>query len=294
MKKMICFIFAMIMISCGVEDVIAQTVSFGQEDILSTSSEFEEISSLRDEMIDSLEALTQTSAEEAVIHYDRSIKIYATTDIFQLDTDDGEAILELLEEGDHIWMVPASLNGKEYELTITKGLPLREEAKDVLTPSQQQEVIDREGKWFVVGIGETDESFWEKVSAKSEELAGCQRVVIIMDLPGFHYPVALGIKDGTAARWVNLGYDNPIMEDALADSQNMSRSANAAQEGVFEFHELADRVDAYYDLSSEESGGAGSREDQNTLYWGGMALVILVGGILIAVIIRRKAKRIRL
>lgn len=205
---------------------MAQTVSFGQEDVLSTSREFEEISGLQDEMIENLAALIQTSAEETVIHYDRAVKIYAETDIFQLDTDNGEAILELLEEGNHIWMVPANLNGKEYELTITKGFPLREEAKDVLTPSQQQEVIDREGKWFVVGIGETDESFWERVNAKAEE--------------------------------------------------------------------LADRVDAYYDLSSEESGGAGSREDQNTLYWGGLALVILVGGILIAVIIRRKAKRIRL
>ena len=67
----------------------AQTVSFGQEEVLSTSREFEEISGLQDEMIENLAALIQTSAEETVIHYDRAVKIYAEIDIFQLDTDNG-------------------------------------------------------------------------------------------------------------------------------------------------------------------------------------------------------------
>ncbi len=68
---------------------MAQTVSFGQEEVLSTSREFEEISGLQDEMIENLAALIQTSAEETVIHYDRAVKIYAEIDIFQLDTDNG-------------------------------------------------------------------------------------------------------------------------------------------------------------------------------------------------------------
>lgn len=118
--------------------------------------------------------------------------------------------------GDHIWIVPVSLEGKKYSMMVTKGLPLSEDAKEVLTPEQQQEVIDREGKWFISEVAEeeTDNSLWEMLLNRRGELEGCERVVLILDLPGFQYPVALGFQNGKAARWVSLGYQYSIMEDA--------------------------------------------------------------------------------
>lgn len=288
MKKFLCFVFTAMLILSGRESLMAQSEYLGSEDILATSSEFEEVSALQEEMRESLAAFAGVSADDAVIDYEKAVKIYADSDIFQLDTDDGETILEFLEEGEHIWMVPASLNGKKYSFTISKGLPLSEEAKEILTPAQQQEVIDRAGEWFVCGVGETDEYFWEKVNDKSEELAGCQRAVIIVDLPGFQYPVVLGIKDGTAARWVNIGYDNPVMDDLQAETQTLSLTKDAALDGVFDFHELADRVEDYYDLSSDESGGVVSRIQHNSIWWGAIWSVVLIGGILAVVIVGRK------
>lgn len=119
-------------------------------------------------------------------------------------------------------------------------------------------------------------------------MEGCQQAVIIVDLPGFQYPVVLGIKDGKAARWINIGYDNPVMDDVQANTQTMSRAVNATQEGVFEFQELADRVESYYNLSPEESGGTGSRTEQNTVYWVYILSAVLVGSILVAVILKKE------
>ena len=291
MRKILVLVVTVMLIFSERERTVAQSEYFGQEDILATSSEFEKVSALYDEMIKSLAAFEGISAENAVIDYERAVKIYADTDIFQLDTDDGETILEFLGEGEHIWMVPASLNGKKYLFTISKGHPLTEDAKEVLTLEEQQEVIDREGNWFVCGIEEADEGFWEKVNARSKELEGCQQAVIIVDLPGFQYPVVLGIKEGKAARWINIGYDNPVMDDVQADTQTMSKSVNTTQEGVYEFHELADRVESYYNLSSGESGGTGSRAEQNTVYWGYILSAVLVGSILVAIILKKSKSR---
>lgn len=193
-------------------------------------------------------------------------------------------------------MVPVSLDGKKYMMTVTKGLPLREDVKDILTPEQQQEVIDREGKWFVVGVGEgvpegeTDDYYWEMLLARSEVLAQCQQVVLLVDLPGFQYPVVLGFQDGKAARWIGLGYQYSIMEDAAEEAELMGEAADAEQERVFEYHELADRMEEYYNPSSDLNGGGGRRADSSAVrYWaiGGLA-VALAGGVTVVLVKRKK------
>lgn len=306
MKKMLGILAVFLLVLCTREYLMAQEVCLGDEDILFTSSELEEISVLKDEMVRMLLAINGISTENGTdydakyqyytenieIHYDKAVKIYSNTYFFQLDTDDEEAILDDLDQGDHIWIVPVSLEGKKYSMTVTKGLPLSEDAKEVLTPEQQQEVIDREGKWFISEVAEeeTDNSLWEMLLNRRGELEGCERVVLILDLPGFQYPVVLGFQDGKAARWVSLGYQYSIMEDAAEESGLMSEAAVAEQAGVFEYHELADRMEEYYDPSSDLNGGGGRRAESSAVrYWviGGLA-VALAGGVTVVLVKRKK------
>lgn len=309
MRKILGALVGILVFLGGRQAVMAQEINLRPEDILATSSEREEISVLEEEMITGImgwngiskeneaeyEEAKQYYTQNAEIHYDEAVKIHCNTYLFQLDTDDQEAILDELDQGDHIWMVPVSLDGKKYMMTVTKGLPLGEEAKEVLTPEQQQEVIDREDKWFVVGVGEgvpegeTDDYFWEMLLARSEMLAQCQQVVLIADLPGFQYPVVLGFQDGKAAKWIGLT-KYPIMEDAAEESGVMSEAADAEQAGVFEYHELADRMEEYYDPSSDLNGGGGRRAESSAVrYWviGGLA-VVLAGGVTVVLVKRKK------
>lgn len=304
MRKILGALVGILVFLGGREAFMAQEINLRPEDILATSSELEEISLLEDEMIDNLlgvnnvsvenetdyEAERQYYTENIEFHYDKAVKIHSSTYLFQLDTDNEEAILNYLDQGDHIWIVPVSLDGKKYMMTVTRGLPLSEDAKEVLTPEQQQEVIDREGKWFVVEIvGETDEYFWETLLSRKEELEGCERVTVIADLPGFHYPVVLGFQDGRAARWVGLGYQYSIMEDAAEEAELMSQSAGTEQERVFEYHELADRMEEYYNPSSDLNGGGGRVEKTSSArYWaiGGAAAVI--AAVAVVVLIKRR------
>lgn len=309
MRKILGVLVGILVFLGGREAFMAQEINLRPEDILATSSEREEISVLKEEMIDGMLAWngiskeSETEYEEAKqyymqnaeIHYDEAVKIHSSTYLFQLDTDDEGTILDYLDQGEHIWMVPVSLDGKKYMMTVTKGLPLREDVKDILTTEQQQEVIDREGKWFVVGIGEgvpegeTDDYYWEMLLARSEALAQCQQVVLIMDLPGFQYPVALGFQDGKAASWIGLGYQYSIMEDAAEEAELMSQSAGTEQEKVFEYHELANRMEEYYNPSSDLNGGGGRVEKTSSArYWaiGGAAAVI--AAVAVVVLIKRR------
>lgn len=113
MKKMLGILAVFLLVLCTREYLMAQEVCLGDEDILFTSSELEEISVLKDEMVRMLLAINGISTENGTdydakyqyytenieIHYDKAVKIYSNTYFFQLDTDDEEAILDDLDQG---------------------------------------------------------------------------------------------------------------------------------------------------------------------------------------------------
>lgn len=254
MKKISCFLLVAVFILGVKTDLYAQNNFLMTEDVLSTSSELEEIKALEEEMINCMESFGSESAKDVTFHYERSIKIHGS-DIFRLKTDNARTILDALDKDEHMWVVEAEMNGRWYSLEIPKGSPLNEEVD--FTPEEEREIRAREGKWFVVGGGEiTDEnqSLWNKVTSQEQMLEGCEQAVLIHDLPGFQYPVLLGMQDGKASLFAGIGYSYPVMSDYEEEMQiPLSRSGD--MERVYGFQDLADRVEPYYHLSSDIGGG---------------------------------------
>lgn len=258
MKKTVWIFLAVLFILGGKTDLYAKNSYLREEDVLATSSELEEIKALEDEMTANMEASSGETAKDVTFHYERSVKILGT-DIFSLKTDDAGVILNALDKGEHMWIVEAEMNGKWYELEIPKGSPLNEEVD--FTPEEEAEIRSHEGKWFVVGYGEiTDEkqSLWNKIAAQEQALEGCEQAVLIHDLPGFQYPVLLGIKDEKASLFAGIGFSYSLMSDYEEEMQ-IPQSKSGDSERAYGFWEMADRVEPYYHISPDMNGGGGGK-----------------------------------
>ena len=259
MKKAICILLTAVFMLGVKTDLYAQNDFLRDEDVLATSSDLEEIKALEDEMIASMETCGNEKAKDVTIHYEKSVKILRE-DIFALKTDDADAILDALDKGEHMWIVLAEMNGKQYELEITKGLPLNEEVD--FTPEEEAEIRAHEGKWFVVGYGEVtdEESIWHRIMEQQEELKDCDQAVLIHDQPGLHYPILLGLKDNKAAVFDGIGYGYPMVGD-MPQTRAATNEAGELLEPV-DFWEIADRVEPYYHVSSDIVGGGGEVESK--------------------------------
>ncbi len=288
MKKIFGFLLMAAVLFGNSNPASAQDGILYPEDVLSTSSELEEISALEDEMVDAIAGNSGGTAHSVEFHYERSVKIHGT-DIFQLNTDDAEILLQTLEKGDHMWIVEAEMNGKWYRLEIPKGMPLNEDVD--FSPEEEREIREHEGKWFVVGVGEIteeDQSLWNRVMAQEKTLENCDQAVIIHDLPGFQFPVLLGMENGKASVFAGLGYDYAIVDD-YEEMQTVQSEQESVHNSLYSFQEMADRAEQYRNVSLDESGGAGRKLGKEgwVLLWIPVAALIVLA-IAAAYRIRRK------
>ena len=118
-------------------------------------------------------------------------------------------------------VIPFKMEKTYGMFTVAKGLPLREEAKSVLTKAEQEEVKNHAGKWMLTETAEhTVEPYYDILLEKREALSDCTRVVLVGSQPGMRQPVALGMDDETARIWISLGYQYPVMEK-IPETQNV-------------------------------------------------------------------------
>lgn len=294
MKRIVCFLLATVYFLSCQGDLYAQGRALVSEDVLEGSSEFEEVSALQDEMVSWMEGSENASAEDVDICYGEALKIYDGAGILQMKTDDAGKILDVLEQNGHIWLVPARINGEFYELTIAKGLPLSESGKKYLTETEQQEIRDQEGRWTITESGKALEGYqsvWDRTKAQMENLKDCDRVILVNNLPGFQYPVLLGIKDQRAVSFAGIGYGYSVISD-YEDEVQTRKAKKTDSNRVYGFQELSAYAEPYYHSSTDLTGGASSGNERsgfNFLYIGFPAAAVAVLA-LIAVYQGRKRK----
>ena len=86
------------------------------------------------------------------IDYTTAKKIYVDTDIFSLDTSKKEDIMKSLEEGTYMWLLILNIEDITYQINISKGLPLDESIRQLLTEKEIEKIKAEEGKWSIAGI----------------------------------------------------------------------------------------------------------------------------------------------
>lgn len=289
MKKTGCILLAAVFLLSVKMNVYAQDSVLVPEDVLESSSEFEEILLLQEEMIRWVGAGGKT--ENGVeIRYDRALKVYDGTGVLQMKTDNSKAILDAMEQNGHIWIVPAEKNGKRYELTVARGLPLAEDAKPYLTEYEQQKIRENEGKWTVTECVYDDDggyqSVWDRTNAQLKNLKDCDRVILVNSLSGFQYPVLLGIKEQKAVSFAGIGYGYFVISD-YEDKMQTEKGRKQNRNSVYGFKELADCAEPYFHLKGDNNSENESR-GLYLLYTGFQAAVVVLA--LAVVYLRRQGK----
>lgn len=241
------------------------------QDQLITSNDWTEISNLQDEM--------KKEEPDATIDYDKALKVYVDCNLIKLQTADTKKLTSALESANYVWVIPFKMEKTYGMFTVAKGLPLREEAKSVLTKAEQEEVKNHAGKWMITETAEhTVEPYYDILLEKREALSDCTRVVLVGSQPGMRQPVALGMDDETARIWISLGYQYPVMEK-IPETQNV-------ESGVYSFDSVAEISDTYIE-DSEVSTGAGVQSRSSMKYVAGIGIV-LIGSILILSVLKKK------
>ena len=267
--------------------VYAAEIPVSDQDQLITSSDWTEISNLQDEM--------KKEEPDATIDYDKALKVYVDCNLIKLQTADTKKLTSALESANYVWVIPFKMEKTYGMFTVAKGLPLREEAKSVLTKAEQEEVKNHAGKWMITETAEHKtglsiihlllffngacrDSFYDILLEKREALSDCTRVVLVGSQPGMRQPVALGMDDETARIWISLGYQYPVMEK-IPETQNV-------ESGVYSFESVAEISDTYIE-DSEVSTGAGVQSRSSMKYVAGIGIIV-IGSILILSVLKKK------
>ena len=131
------------------------------------------------------------------IDYEKAEKVYVDSRIFSLKDESTKEIEKELSRSDYIWYVNVIIDEETYSISFSKGMPLREEVKDVLTQDEINKIKAEEGKWTVSGIDHSlseEESFSEIVDKTLKDIdydISDAKVVICGGLEHIHYPVAI-------------------------------------------------------------------------------------------------------
>lgn len=138
-------------------------------------------------------------------------------------------------------------------MTISRGLPLSETAKAVLTESEQEEIRSQEGKWTIPTYGEAGSV---SIESAADSINGIDSAVIVGGMAGFQFPILIGFQDGKAKGFYSLGYSYPVIEDS---EQTVSRtSASGTSLPGYSYDELLNASKGYkiQQDNGETGGGA--------------------------------------
>ena len=234
-------------------DIQLQANMFDKEDILSTSIDANEVYKLDEEINRMVQELCDGENLQEYpknIDYENAVRVYVGADLMQMNSNRREDLLAALEESESVWVIPAQISDNYFQITVSKGLPLSEDAKLYLSEEEQQQIIDNEGKWCVTSVSYTAiEPYRKQVIEKLTKMSGSTRVVLVGAQSGFQMPVAVGFDKSEAKYLMGLGFQYPVS------------AARADVAGIYEYSSIHQYV-------MEECVVSDADENQ----WGGIAV----------------------
>ncbi|WP_455721470.1 hypothetical protein [Agathobacter sp.] len=283
MKKITGIMLTCFLMICNSIYIYADDTIDNRIDILTQSNDYNEITDRKEEI--------ENELPDIQLEYEKGVKVYIDTNIINLNTSDREVIQDALSSSNYVWVIPYEKENQYGEVTIARGQPLNEDAKDILTTEEQQYIIDREGKWTVTENSHgVEKTYYDIIMENIDNINECKKVIIVGSQPGLNMPIALALNDSNASNWISLGYSYPVLADVptvMSDENNM----------VYDFETIAD-FSKKYDTVSDESGGFGStietnKADNNKTIGKTVIIILSVVGIfvvisLFAITIRRK------
>ena len=112
-------------------DIQLQANMFDKEDILSTSIDANEVYKLDEEINRMVQELCDGENLQEYpknIDYENAVRVYVGADLMQMNSNRREDLLAALEESESVWVIPAQISDNYFQITVSKGLPLSEDA----------------------------------------------------------------------------------------------------------------------------------------------------------------------
>lgn len=99
-------------------------IPIAEQDMLVTSSDFKEVSALEPDMLEWLQEFGASQGIEEIperVDYEKAVKVYIDTDMITMDSYARETLLNALEEGNYVWVIPASSAHGNFQITVARG-----------------------------------------------------------------------------------------------------------------------------------------------------------------------------
>lgn len=262
MKYVMC-IFSVLFLLSVPQHAYANNTWVQLEYLNPEDKDYEEIISLDAEIKSRLEyMLKTTSASELpknfAIDYTKSKKIYIDTDIFSMATEDADEIKSALKKGDYVWLLELDIHQVTYRITISKGLPLDESKKDILTDEQIELIMEQENKWMIPAIEVMAEGVKVYEALLQEMLGSIQletdaELMLCGGLPMLHYPVALIMNKQKAEFLIPLTH---IEIEGTEEQIKSIKPENVKDEAIYLYSKIKEAVNVTKDREKDTVGGA--------------------------------------
>lgn len=219
MKRFIITLFTILTLSFISVDVYA-AARLDKEEILSESKDLEEIKALEADIIMKAKHAfglngVVTSIEGGVrIDYDNAIRVftdYRVLEAAEVSAGRVEDIVDLCYESMHYaWQVPVYFGDDDCcaGVVVARQHPIREDARDYLSPEYIEWVTMNEGKYVVTDADILGENgpIMTYVREMAEKLDDDCMIKVFGSQPGFSQPVGIVISDDKVSGLFSLGY----------------------------------------------------------------------------------------
>lgn len=197
-------ITVLIFLSLNVSDVYAYSI-----ETLNNSSDFQEISQMKEEILRWAEGALESESRNAdlQIEYSRAVKVYIDTNIFENEELTPKILQNILNGAVYIWEVPVKVSEDRYVIvTVSRSLPIDEELqKEFLengtyTQEELETELEKAGSWTIAtaGYDETKSDYIGRLESAFGEAyneADSDVVYLLGGTPKIRQPFGVIFKD---------------------------------------------------------------------------------------------------
>lgn len=257
------------------------TASAFHLETLNESSDYQDIQEMEAELFECGMAFAQegTSKEDLRIAYEKAVKIYVDTNIFESEKIDPEKLENILSHAVYLWEVPVELPTGGYVIcTVSRALPIDEAVQQELlnqgiyTQEELNEQLAKTGQWEIPAYGydETGKEYighLEDASKEQYDPEDSDMVYLLGGTPNFRQPFGLwchessyqiiSISDSSDLTLQQASAESALLEETGEQPQSASFDTDTDSPSVYSFEEVQEILSHLPSEQNDKVSGLG-------------------------------------
>lgn len=206
------------------------------------------------------------SSEELV--FEDAVKVYTDTDLFSNEKVTNQIIQQYMATADYVWLVPVYREGITIRITVSKGLPVTDAAKQILGADDIAALEEDVGKWIVpeVSVDKVEVNYGDAIVQTLKSANVTSGTIYLFG----------GTKDFGQLIGVVCGEDEMCNIVLISDVLERIQSSGGAEAetDIFTFDEIKQNITE--SLGEGEMGGS-NRIEKNVNPGGYESLLCILG-----------------